>query len=117
MTVKFLSGLLLLLAAYQSWWALSNLLWLWLIGALISALCGLGLAFKRRWAGYLWFFIAASVCIWWAISLARLLISGWPGEWTMEVFVSLIPGFVLGALCVGGSLAVRTMMSRRDEPL
>jgi hypothetical protein len=68
-----------------------------MIGALVMAICGIGLLFLLSWARYLWYVLAAAASGAWLVIVAL-----YPGK-----VAGFSPGWLLLVLCIGGSIAVR----------
>jgi len=107
MALKAVIIFLLLVAAYFCWFAVEYSAYIWIAAASLPTLCGIGLARGRRWAGYLWYLLAMGVSAWWLITIAGMALRGWPGSDVVETVDSLIPGLLLLAVAIGGSIAVR----------
>lgn len=107
MALKFVAGLLFLFSAYFYWFAIENSAFVWMDLAALPMLCGIGLVLGRRWASYLWYSMAAGVGAWWLVTIAGMALRGWPASDVTETVVSLIPGLLLLAVAIGGSVAVR----------
>ena len=112
MIVRILAFFLLLISAYQCWWATAYSAPLWFGVAMIPLACAIGLAFRRRWASYLWYALAVYTIAWWVFTVIGLVLEGWPVAGLEQTVISLIPGALLMLLCVGGSLAVRREYQR-----
>ena len=106
MVSKLLGSFLLIVSAYLGWWAVSSTAWLWLLPALVAFLCAIGLFMQKRWAQYLWHVIALVSCAWWLVSVVLVAVSGWPHATTLDSVISLLPGLMLLAVCIGGSVAI-----------
>ena len=106
MTVKILAAFLLLVSGYLAWWAVSYAQLLWLLPAALSLAAGVGLFLRKPWSQFLWFAIALSATVFWLVSVTRVALSGWPYPDMLGSIISLIPGALLLALCIGGSVAV-----------
>ena len=106
MVNKLLGGFLLIVSAYIGWWAVSSTARLWLLLALVVFLCAVGLLMQKRWAQFLWHGIAIASCVWWLISVVPIAASGWPHATLSHSFISLLPGFMLLAVCIAGSVAI-----------
>ena len=107
MIVKLLAFLLILGAVHFSRWAAEHSAPVWIAVAVTMAACGIGLLFRHAWARYLWYVLAAGVSGWWMLMTALTVLKGWPVNGIASSLVSLIPGVLLLAVCIGGSLAVR----------
>lgn len=106
MANRLLGIFLLIVSAYLGWWVVSSNGWLWLLAALVTFVCATGLFMRKRWARYLWHVIAFVTCTLWLVSVVSVAVSGWPHKTIMNSFISLLPGLMLLAICIGGSVAI-----------
>lgn len=107
MGLKLLAVLLFLVSSYLCWFALEYSVFAWLLAACIPMLCGIGLALRRRWAGLLWYVLAAGVGVWWLVIIAGMVLRGWRANGVVDYLIDLTPGLLLIAIAAGGSLVVR----------
>ena len=117
MPIRLLSALLVLVAGYLTWWSVTYAQFLWLAGAAVALVTAVGLLLHRRWAQYLWYAIALAVSTVWVIVTVHVSITGWPYDDIVSSFISLVPGMLLLALCVFGSIAVRRHFRRGTDAL
>lgn len=107
MVITLLAGLLLAVAGYLAWWAVSFEQFFWLLPAAIALVAAVGLFLRKRWSQYLWFAIALSASGFWLVSVARSTArAGWLYSDWLSSLISLVPGLFLLALCIAGSIAV-----------
>ena len=106
MTVKMLASLLLLVSGYLAWWAVSYVQLLWLFPAVVASVAGIGLFLRKPWSQFLWYAIALAGAVSWLVSVVPIALSDWPYPDFPGSIISLSPGALLLALCVGGSVAV-----------
>jgi hypothetical protein len=115
MVIRTLAALLLACSIYFGCWAVSNSSPFWFVAVAIGVLTAYGLIMNRVWAKYLWFGIAALVSIFWLVSVGCIAMSRWPYATALESIVSLVPGFVLLAVCGMGSVAVHKHFRGTDS--
>jgi hypothetical protein len=106
MAIKLLATLLVVVSAYLGWWAISAASFLWLLPAVVSLIAAFGLFLSKHWSQYIWHTMAMAVSLWWAVSVVRIALSGWPYDGVLSSAISLIPGILLVAVCGGGSVMV-----------
>jgi len=106
MVIKLLATFLLIVSAYIVWWAFSYAAWLWLLPAMGALACAIGLYWYKPWAHYFWHGIALAASAWWMVSTLRASISGWPQQTISNSVISLLPGLLLLAVCIGGSVVI-----------
>jgi hypothetical protein len=104
--IRLLSGFLVIVAGYVAWWSVTSAAFLWLSVAAVALVAAVGLLMRKRWAQYLWYLIAGAASVLWLATVARVAISGWPYQDVTSSVISLIPGLLLLAVCVFGSIAV-----------
>ena len=95
-----------MVSAYLGWWSLSTALFAWLLLSIILLVVAVGLFLNKRWAQYLWYFMALVVSLTWVVSVVSLALSGWPHENALTTIVSLVPGLFLVTVCAVGSAIV-----------
>lgn len=106
MIIKLLASFLIVVSAYVGWWAVSAASFLWLLPAVAILIAGVGLFLRKPWSQYLWHALALVASVSWVASVVRVALPGWPYESALATVISLIPGVLLVAVCVGGSLVV-----------
>ena len=107
MIVNFLAVGLIIVATHLCWWTIDHASPSWLLVAALPLVCGIGLLFDRAWARYLWYVLAACASIGWLVATVSTALHGWPANSAADTVIALLPGLLLVAFCVGGSLAVR----------
>jgi len=117
MLVKSIAVLLLVSGTYLAWWGTANSSSLWLLGSVVAFVCSFGLFQSKRWACHLWYAIAGACSAAWVLSVAQVLLSGWPYDSWLQSAISLVPGALLLVVLAGGSVAVaRHYRSKQNAP-
>lgn len=116
MAIKLLAALLVIVAAYIGWWAISAASFLWLPLVIICLVTAAGLFQSKSWSQYLWHVIALLVILSWAFSVVRIASTGWPYNTVLESVVSLVPGLLLVAVCACGSAIVAKHFQGSKNP-